>query len=88
MIRRLTPLVFAAALAAALLPAALYAAPAISNIAPRGLRIGQPTTLVITGSELGADAKVVLPVKIAAQAIKGEAKPDRVEIEVTAVIPE
>lgn len=59
------------------------AAPGIANLSPRGLRIAQPTTVVITGSDLGADAKIILPMKIAAQAIKGEAKPDRVEIEVT-----
>jgi hypothetical protein len=84
MIRRVTPLTAAACFAASLVPAAIHAAPpAVANLSPRGLQVGQPTTLVVTGSDLGADAKVVLPVKIAAQAIKGDAKPDRVEIEVT-----
>ena len=59
------------------------AAPNISNISPRGLTIGQPTTLVITGSDLSPEARLLLPAKIASQTMKGEAKPDRVEIEVT-----
>ena len=62
--------------------APLLAAPAISNVAPRGLRIGQPTTLVISGSGLGADAKVVAPVAIAAQTVKSAAA-DRLEVEIT-----
>ncbi|MCI0359660.1 MAG: hypothetical protein L0211_14380 [Planctomycetaceae bacterium] len=60
-----------------------FAAPTIANLSPRGLRIGQPTTLVITGSDLSPDSRLLLPAKIASQAIKGEAKADRLEIEVT-----
>jgi hypothetical protein len=63
--------------------APLAAAPNIANVSPRGLRIGQPTTLVITGTDLGEGTRLVLPAHVAAQTIKGEAKADRVEIEVT-----
>ncbi len=60
-----------------------FAAPQISTISPRGLQIGQTTTVVITGSDLGAQPKLLLPAGIAQQSVKGEAKPDRVEFEVT-----
>ena len=59
------------------------AAPQITNISPRGLQVGQPTTVVITGSDLAAQPRLLLPTEIAQQTVKGEAKPDRVEIEVT-----
>ena len=55
--------------------APLAAAPNIANVSPRGLRIGQPTTLVITGSDLGAETRLLLPAKIAAQAIKVRPSP-------------
>ncbi len=61
----------------------LAAAPNVANVSPRGLRIGQPTTLVITGTDLGDGTRLLLPTQVAAQTIKGEAKADRVEIEVT-----
>ena len=67
----------------AISPAPLLAAPNIANISPRALRIGHTTTLTITGSDLGADTRILMPIKIASQSIKDEAKPDRVEIEVT-----
>jgi hypothetical protein len=66
----------------ALAPAA-FAAPQIASISPRGLTIGQPTSVVITGSDLAAQPQLILPEGIAQQVVKGEAKPDRVEIEVT-----
>jgi hypothetical protein len=62
---------------------AAFAAPQIASISPRGLTIGQPTTIVITGSDLAAQPQLLLPGGIAQQVVKGEAKPDRVEIEVT-----
>ena len=79
---RLSPVAMALALVA-VCAASLAAAPNIANVSPRGLRVGQPVTLVITGSDLGADSRLLSPAKIASQTIKGEAKPDRVEIEVT-----
>ena len=64
------------------LDAAAWAAPMITNISPRGLQIGQPTTLVITGTDLPGDLRVMLAVNIASQSVKPGAKSDRVEIEV------
>lgn len=58
------------------------AAPTIKDISPRGLRIGQPTTIVISGSDLTADTRMLLPANIASQTVKGEAKADRLELEV------
>src|SRR5262249_43635442 len=65
------------------LPQAASAAPSIANLSPRGLQIGQPTTLVLSGSDLPADAQLVIDAKIASQTVKAGAKPDKVEIEVT-----
>jgi hypothetical protein len=79
--RRLFSWPFAAL--AALVAAPAIAAPTISNVSPRGLTIGQPTTITITGAELGPESRLLLSAKVASQTIKGEAKPDRVEIEVT-----
>ncbi len=76
------PIAMLVALAAPVLVTSVLAAPTISNVSPRGLTIGQPTTITITGAELGPDTRLLLPAKVAAQTIKGEAKPDRVEIEV------
>jgi hypothetical protein len=82
MMRHAAPFVLAASLTLSFLSTPLSAAPGIANISPRGLRIGQPTTLVITGSGFGADAKVIAPLAIASQAVK-TATPDRLEVEVT-----
>ena len=59
------------------------AAPSISGVTPRGLQIGRPTTLVITGSELSSDIQLLSEAKIAGQKVKPGAKADRVEVEVT-----
>src|SRR5437762_10526865 len=64
------------------LTTAAFAAPAITNIAPRGLQIGQPTTVVITGTDLSADLQLLTELKIARQKVKPGAKPNRVELEV------
>ena len=61
----------------------LIAAPNLANVSPRGLCIGQPTKLTITGSDLGADTRLLLPAKIASQTVQGMAKANQVEIEVT-----
>src|SRR5262245_5986244 len=71
-----------APIAACLSPAAT-AAPNVSNVSPRGLQIGQPTTLVFSGSDLPGDAQLIIDAKIDSQSIKPGAKPDKVEIEVT-----
>ena len=65
------------------LPATAFAAPTISNVSLRGLTIGQSTTLVIDGSDLLPDPKLILPVPIASQTVKPNATANRVEIEVT-----
>jgi hypothetical protein len=59
------------------------AAPTIANISPHGLQIGRPTTLVITGSDLSADVRIVSEVKIASQKVSSGARSTQVEIEVT-----
>ncbi|QDU28504.1 hypothetical protein ETAA8_36050 [Anatilimnocola aggregata] len=62
---------------------ASYAAPAITNLSLRGLTAGKAVTLAIDGSELTADARVVLPVPIASQSVRPGAKANRLEIEIT-----
>lgn len=70
---------FAICLAAA----PLLAAPTITNVSVRGLTIGQPTTIVIDGSDLLPDPQLVLPVKIAAQTVKPGGTANHVEMDVT-----
>src|SRR5262245_10875203 len=60
-----------------------FAAPTIASISPRGAQIGQPTTLVITGSDLSADTRLVCEAKIAVQKAMPGSKANRVDIEVT-----
>src|SRR5262245_32640060 len=62
--------------------ASLIAAPTIATISPRGLQIGQPTTVVISGSDLSADLQLLSEAKIASQKVKPGAKPNRVELEI------
>ncbi len=80
----LRPLLTGAILICGSLAAAqpVAAAPTITNIAPRGLQIGQPTKIVISGSDLPADSYVLIAGKVASQKVLPGAKPDRVEIEV------
>src|SRR5262245_12634999 len=77
-------------LIAGLLPAILIsfsstatAAPSITSVAPRGLQIGRPTTLVITGADLSADIRFISEAKLGSQKVKAGAKGDRLEVEVT-----
>jgi hypothetical protein len=63
-------------------PVAL-AAPTVTSVSPRGLQIGQPTTVVIAGSDLSADIRLVSEAKIAKQIVKAGAKADRIELEIT-----
>ena len=71
-----------AILSAAALPHTASAAPAITSVTPRGLQIGQPTTLVITGADLSADLQLLSEAKIVSQKVKPGAKPNRVEVEI------
>ena len=61
----------------------LLAAPTITNISVRGLTIGQPTTVVIDGTDLLPNPQLVLPVKIAAQTVKPNGTANHVELDVT-----
>ena len=74
---------FAALLLAAALSSHALAVPAITNISPRGLQIGGPTTVTITGSDLSADIELVSEAKIASYKLKPGAKPNRIEIEIS-----
>jgi hypothetical protein len=68
---------------AALLPAAATAAPQVTNVTPRGLQTGATTTLVIDGSELMPDARLVLPFPVAGQAVKPGSTAARLVVDVT-----
>lgn len=59
-----------------------FGAPAITNVTPRGLQIGQTTTIVVTGSDLSTDLQLLSDAKIASQKVKAGAKPNRVELEI------
>ncbi len=74
---------FTLAAAVVCLETPLFAAPTITNVSVRGLTIGQPTTVVIDGSDLLPDPLLVLPVKIAAQTVKPNGTANHVEIDVT-----
>ncbi len=66
----------------ALSPAAM-AAPKIGNLSLRGLQAGGTTTLVVEGSQLAPDARVLLTVPGARTTIKPSSTPQRMELEVT-----
>jgi hypothetical protein len=60
------------------------AAPVVRQIQPRGLQIGATTTLVIEGSNLAPEPRLLLSgVPIANQTVKAGATADRLELEVT-----
>ena len=80
---RRTTLGWLSAAVLACFASAASAAPTINSVSLRGLTIGQSTTIVIDGSDLLPDPKLVLPVKIAAQTVKPNATANRVEIDVT-----
>lgn len=81
MARRYLFLVAFSALIASL-ASAIQAAPTITSVAPRGLQIGQTTTIVVTGSDLSGDLQLLSDAKIASQKVKAGAKPNRVELEI------
>ncbi|MEZ6110340.1 MAG: hypothetical protein R3C99_04915 [Pirellulaceae bacterium] len=58
------------------------AAPSIQNVSPRGLQIGQPTLLTITGGDLGEGSQVTLDAPLAAQVVK-QAAGNQLQVEVT-----
>ena len=58
------------------------AAPQLSNISLRGLKIGSTTTLTIEGADLLPDPRVVLSVPIASQTIHSGATASRCEVDV------
>ena len=64
-------------------PMAPAAAPQITNITLRGLQTGAVTTLVIEGSDLLPNPRLLLAVPIASQVLKGTATAGRIDIEVT-----
>src|SRR5688500_5255330 len=80
---RRTTLGWLSAAVLACFASAASAAPTINSVSLRGLTIGQSTTIVIDGSDLLPDPRLVLPVKIAAQTVKPNATANRVEIDVT-----
>lgn len=65
------------------IPVGAAAAPSISNVSLRGLRIGETTTVVIDGAELSQDTQVILDAPLARQEVKPGATDKRVEIELT-----
>jgi hypothetical protein len=58
------------------------AAPAIGNLSLRGLQTGATTALVVDGSELGPDARLLTDFPLAGQTQKAGATASRVEFEV------
>ena len=60
----------------------MAAPPAITSVDVRGLQIGKPTTLVITGTDLLPNPRLLTTAHIARQTLKPGAKPDRIELEV------
>lgn len=59
------------------------AAPRISTLSLRGLRVGATTTLVIEGSDLSPGARVLLPVPIATERVLPGATPQKITVELT-----
>lgn len=68
---------------AALQSASGAAAPSITNVSLRGLRIGGVTTLVVDGAELGPQTKLILPWPNAQQSVRAESNSQRAIIDVT-----
>jgi hypothetical protein len=74
---------FSLAVGLLLVPAPVWAAPAITNLSLRGLQIGATTTLTIDGSELSPDAQLILDVPVAGQEVRPGATDKRIEIALT-----
>lgn len=76
------PLVLATALTLWGVLSSRAAPPQIAKITVQTLQSGASTTLVIDGTDLGPNPRIVLPVPIASQAVKDGATPTKVQIEV------
>ncbi|MFM8251256.1 MAG: hypothetical protein ACKOBW_06645 [Planctomycetota bacterium] len=59
------------------------AAPTIGKLSLQGLQVGAKTTVVLDGSELSADTRILLPIPGVTEAIRPGATAQRVEYEVT-----
>src|SRR5207248_11252993 len=59
------------------------AAPSIQSVSLSGLQTGGTTTLAVTGSDLLPSPRVLLPIPVAAQAVKPGATAHRVEFDLT-----
>lgn len=64
-------------------PESVVAAPTIAGVSLRGLQLGGTTTVVVEGTELQPDARVLLPFAIARQVVRPGATESRVELEIT-----
>lgn len=64
-------------------PALSFAAPTVSNLPIRGLKIGGTTMLVVEGSDLASAPQLVLPWPAATSKLAAGAMPQRVVFEVT-----
>ena len=63
--------------------ASLHSAPpAVTSVDLRGLQIGKPTTLVITGTDLLPNPRLLTTARIARQTLKDGAKPNRIALEI------
>jgi hypothetical protein len=62
---------------------AARAAPRITTLSMRGLRIGATTTLVIEGADLSPGARILLPVPIATERVLPGGTPQKITVEVT-----
>lgn len=60
----------------------MAAPPVVTGVDVRGLQIGKPTTLVIKGTDLLPNPRLLTTARVARQTLKEGAKPDRIELEV------
>ena len=58
------------------------APPVVTGVDLRGLQIGKPTTLVITGTDLLPNPRLLTTARIAKQTLKEGAKPERIALEI------
>lgn len=82
-VRRTSFLAFILACVATVAAPATAAPPVVGNINVRGLQAGATTTLVIDGSDLLPEPRLVTTAPITAQTVTPGAAPNRIEIDVT-----
>jgi len=58
------------------------AAPRMNKVSLRGLQIGQPTQIEVSGSELSADSLAVMPIPLTSQRVMPGATPSRITLEI------